>query len=201
MICRGRRSAIIATCLTTFLATGTAVAGSWTGITVARMQVELFVPDAPPRSAAGRPLMINLYGCAQTGDDLRERGNWASTAEAFGMIVALPTVPDGGKIAGCWDYYGKPSFSAHSTPRHTRQNRDNDNILALVDRLLEDEMLGVDPNQVYLSGLSSGGGQTMVLGCLAPDVFAGIGIVAGPSLGTASDESNRRRCRYVASRW
>jgi poly(hydroxyalkanoate) depolymerase family esterase len=152
------------------------------------MQVELFVPDAAPQSAAGRPLMVNLHGCLQTGDHLRQRGNWESTAEAFGMIVALPTVPNGGKVLGCWDYYGKPSLQAPSTPPHTRQNRDNDNILALVSRLLDDEMLGIDPKQVYLSGLSSGGGETLVLGCLAPDVFAGIGIVAGPSLGTSSDE-------------
>src|SRR4051812_35633722 len=104
------------------------------------------------------------------------------------MIVALPTVPNGGKIAGGWDYFGKPSILAPSAPRHTRQNRDNANVLALVDRLLGDETLGVDPKQVYLSGLSWGGGETMVFGCLAPDVFAGIGIVAGPSLGTGANE-------------
>jgi poly(3-hydroxybutyrate) depolymerase len=178
----------IGTCLLTGLMTGIAAAGSWSEMSVARMQVELFVPDAPPQSAAGRPLMVSLHGCVQNGDHLRERGNWAPTAEAFGMVVALPTVPDGGKILGCWDYYGKPSLQAPSTPPHTRQNRDNDNILALVGRLLDDERLGIDPKQVYLSGLSSGGGETMVLGCLAPDVFAGVGIVAGPSLGTASDE-------------
>ena len=136
--------------------------------------------------------MVNLHGCSQTGDLFRERGNWEATAEEFGMIVALPTVPNGGKIAGCWDYFGKPSISAPSTPRHTRQNRDNDNVLALVDRLLGDDTLGVDPKQVYLSGLSSGGGETMVLGCLAPDVFAGIGIVAGPSLGTGANEIGQR---------
>jgi poly(3-hydroxybutyrate) depolymerase len=136
--------------------------------------------------------MVNLHGCLQDGDLFRERGNWEATAETFGMIVALPTVPEGGKIAGCWDYWGKPSLQAPSTPPHTRQNRDNDNILALVARLLDDEMLGIDPKQVYLSGLSSGGGETLVLGCLAPDIFAGIGIVAGPSLGTASDEINRQ---------
>jgi poly(3-hydroxybutyrate) depolymerase len=185
---RERRVAATVACLTMCLATTTAVAGSWSEISVARMQVELFVPDAPPQSAAGRPLMVNLHGCSQTGDHFRQRGNWEATAEAFGMVVALPTVPDGGKIAGCWDYYGKPSFQAPSTPPHTRQNRDNDNVLALVSRLLGDEMLGIDPRQVYLSGLSSGGGETMVLGCLAPDVFAGIGIVAGPSLGTSSAE-------------
>jgi len=180
----------VITGLTVCLATTTALAGAWSKISVAEMQVELFVPDASPRTPAGRPLMLSLHGCLQTGDTLRQRGNWASTAEEFGMIVALPTVPGGGKIAGCWDYFGKPSPQAASTPTHTRQNRDNDNILSLVDHLLKDQTLGIDPKQVYLSGLSSGAGETLVLGCLAPDIFAGIGIVAGPSLDTASNEIN-----------
>src|SRR4051794_26483663 len=101
MICGKRLPAVVA-CLTMCLVTTAAVAGTWSEISVAQMQVELFVPDAPPRLAAGRPLMVNLHGCSQTGDLFRERGNWEATAEEFGMIVALPTVPNGGKIAGCW---------------------------------------------------------------------------------------------------
>ncbi len=182
-----RLSAII-TGFTIGLATAPALAGTWSDLSAAGMQIDLYTPDAAPRTPAGRPLMLSLHGCLQTGDNLRQRGNWASTAEQYGMIVALPTVPGGGKIAGCWDYWGKPSVLAPTTPTHTRQNRDNDNILTLVNRLLTDPTLGIDPKQVYVSGLSSGGGQTLVQGCLAPDIFAGVGIVAGPSLGTASDE-------------
>ena len=45
MIYKSSLSAI-GTCLLTGLMTGVAVAGSWSEISVARMQVELFVPDA-----------------------------------------------------------------------------------------------------------------------------------------------------------
>jgi poly(3-hydroxybutyrate) depolymerase len=54
--------------------------------------------------------------------------------------------------------------------------------------LLANPSLNIDPAQVYIAGLSSGGGETMVLGCLAPEIFAGIGINAGPTIGTGVTE-------------
>ncbi|MCH8537090.1 MAG: esterase, partial [Alkalimonas sp.] len=44
----------------------------------------------------------------------------------------------------------------------------------------------IDPNQVYIAGLSSGAAFANTTACLAPDVFAGMGISAGPSIGTSS---------------
>ncbi len=155
------------------------------------MEVQLYLPDSAPPVGERRALMVGLHGCRQDAELMRARANWAPTADAFGLVVALPTVPDGGKIAGCWDYYGKAMFPfLPAPPRHSRSNRDNDNLLALVEALLADEHLNIDPAQVYLAGLSSGSGQAMVLGCLAPDVFAGIGLNAGPTLGTGASEIN-----------
>lgn len=42
----------------------------------------------------------------------------------------------------------------------------------------------IDPEHVYLSGLSSGAGQSVVLACLAPEKIAGIFVVAAPALGS-----------------
>jgi poly(3-hydroxybutyrate) depolymerase len=61
-------------------------------------------------------------------------------------------------------------------------------VLALVEALLADETLALDPRQVYVAGLSSGGSEAVVLGCLAPEVFAGVGVAAGPALGTTREE-------------
>ena len=80
---------------------------------------------------------------------------------------------------GCWDYYG---------PDHTRTTRHDGPLLNLVQELLKRDDLNIDPNQVYITGLSSGGGEAMVMGCLAPDIFAGVGIDAGPSVGTSSSQ-------------
>ena len=85
----------------------------------------------------------------------------------------------GGVYFGCWDYYGN---------NHTRVANDAADLLGHVDALLDDPALGIDPEQVYIAGLSSGGGMAMVMGCLAPDVFAGVGIDAGPTVGTSSSQ-------------
>jgi poly(3-hydroxybutyrate) depolymerase len=52
---------------------------------------------------------------------------------------------------------------------------------------------------VYVAGLSSGGGETMALGCLAPDVFAGIGINAGPPPGTTTAQISYVPSGYTAT--
>ncbi|MGH3350843.1 MAG: extracellular catalytic domain type 1 short-chain-length polyhydroxyalkanoate depolymerase [Nocardioides sp.] len=145
------------------------------------MTTELYVPSTEPTLGTGRALMVNLHGCVQKSTNLRDGGNWAATADDRGMVVAVPAAPNGGVLLGCWDYYDG-NHSRTSPARH------DDNLLQLVSDLLADPALDIDPTQVYLSGLSSGGGETMVMGCLAPDVFAGIGINAGPSVGTTAGQ-------------
>ena len=155
--------------------------GTWATETIAGMTVRLYTPTTQAALPAGRALMVSLHGCVQTSSDLQSAGNWAAAAEEYGMVVALPSAPDGGVLLGCWDYYD----ANHS---RTAPARHDDNLLDLVSDLTARTALGVDPDQVYLSGLSSGGGETMVMGCLAPDVFAGIGINAGPTVGTTSGQ-------------
>ncbi|MCL8025906.1 extracellular catalytic domain type 1 short-chain-length polyhydroxyalkanoate depolymerase [Nocardioides bruguierae] len=164
-----------------------AAAGSWTQETVAGLGVRLYTPTTAPALDGRRALMVTLHGCVQTNADLATGGNWQATADAYGMVVAAPAAPDGGVLLGCWDYYDT-QHSRSAPARH------DDDLLALVDALLARPDLDIDPDQVYLSGLSSGGGETMVMGCLAPDVFAGIGIDAGPTVGTTSGQIS-----YVAT--
>ena len=158
-----------------------AATGSWSTETIAGMNVRLYTPASAPALAAGRALMVSLHGCVQTASVLQTGGNWAATAEKYGMVVALPDAPNGGVVLGCWDYYD----ANHS---RTAPARHDDNLLGLVAALRARAALGIDAAQVYVSGLSSGGGETMVMGCLAPDVFAGIGINAGPTVGTTSGQ-------------
>ncbi len=164
----------------------------WKFETIEAVQVHYYLPKnsqnlaSKPRKAA---LMVNLHGCSQKAEDLKKDGNWDNTADDYNMIVALPKVPNGGVIAGCWDYYGQD---------HTTSNRHNGAIIKLVTALLSRSELNIDPDQVYLSGLSSGGGESMVLGCMVPDMFAGIGLNAGPSTGTSASEISRPKMSLEA---
>ena len=155
----------------------TAAAGSWETRSISGMNVHVYTPDDLSPVGDGRGLMIVMHGCVQEAGDLKALGNLEIGADAFGMVMALPDVPNGGVYSGCWDYYGGV---------HSRESGHNDDILALTAELSADPDLEVDTDQVYITGFSSGGGQANVLGCLAPDVFAGAGIAAGPALGTTA---------------
>lgn len=166
------------------LAVTTLVAGrahaQWSTETLGDMDVEVFAPQAVSPVGTGRALMVVLHGCAQMATTLRDNGNLEPAAVSHGVVMALPHVPGGGVVGGCWDYYGS---------MHTRTSSHTGPVLAMVEQLLNDASLSIDPDQVYVVGFSSGAGQALVLGCVAPDVFAGVGVVAGPSLGTAFSQT------------
>jgi poly(3-hydroxybutyrate) depolymerase len=128
----------------------------------------------------GRPALIVLHGCGQSAADLSARADLDRIADAFDAVVVVPTVPNGGVYLGCWDYYGAS---------HSRTSPHPSFLLDLVDELLADPALDVDPGRVWIAGLSSGAGMAMVMGCLAPDVFSGVGIAAGPTVGTTAFEA------------
>lgn len=156
--------------------TETLLRAGWNHGVLAGVTSDVLVPSAAT-PAAGRPLLIVLHGCSQVPDDLLARVDFDSVAASFDAVIAVPKVPNGGQYLGCWDYYGSS---------HSRTSGDSGKLLDLVDTLLANRSLGIDPGRVWISGLSSGGGMAMVMGCLAPDVFSGVGIAAGPTVGTTA---------------
>jgi poly(3-hydroxybutyrate) depolymerase len=147
----------------------------------------VYVPKntAPAVLNGKRALMLTIHGCGQTapGNVINTKFNWEATAEQYGMVVIAPTVPSGTSatrtVSGCWDWFGS---------NHSRTTRDAVPLKKLLDAVINRAGLDIDPNQVYVTGLSSGGGETIVMGCTFPDYFAGIGINAGPALGSGSGD-------------
>ncbi len=177
-VCRGVGRSLIA--LGVMMATPAEASAAWSSELLAGTSVEVYTPKSTSPTGDGRALMIVLHGCTQQASALRDLGNLEGTAEAMGVVMAVPSVPGGGVVAGCWDYYG---------PLHTRDNKHNGALIMLAQTLSADPAQDIDPDQVYLVGLSSGAGQALVTGCLAPDVFVGVGAVAGPSVGTSVSQT------------
>lgn len=146
--------------------------GHWQRRSYQGMSYWLYTPAS---AGSANALMLNLHGCGQTADDLKELGNWESAAEKHQMIVAIPDVPNGGVFLGCWNYFGR---------NHTQTNNDNGPLLGLTQSLLDNAALRVDGNQIYASGLSSGATQALLLGCLRPDLFSGLASNSGPAIGS-----------------
>lgn len=154
-------------------------AGEWhpEAVIGGKLRALVYVPTSEPKLAGKRALMVSLHGCRQTNQEFKIGANWQTQADKYGMVVVLPQSssegPGGG--AGCWHF--------HIGMKAKRSSSDAKYLLDLVSTMLADPSLNLDPAQVYLTGLSSGGGMSNLLGCLAPDIFAGIGANAGPGLG------------------
>jgi poly(3-hydroxybutyrate) depolymerase len=139
-------------------------------------KVNIYTPDSNSSIGQGKALMIVLHGCVQSVDAYLT-ANLESASESHGMVIA---VPDAMNKAGfsCWSYWQGTK---------SRSSGDYKNLISLANTLTADSNREIDPDQVYIAGLSSGAAFANTTACLAPDIFAGMGISAGPSIGTSSN--------------
>nr|WP_246587849.1 PHB depolymerase family esterase [Alteromonas lipotrueiana] len=156
----------------------TANAGSWqNNQSVGGFnKVHIYTPDTQSSVGNGRALLVVLHGCTQSVDAYLT-ANLEDAAETYGMVIA---VPDAMNKAGfnCWSYWqGTKSRTAG----------DYKNLISLANTLSASTTYNIDSDQVYIAGLSSGAAFANTTACIAPDVFAGMGISAGPSIGTSSN--------------
>ncbi len=153
------------------------VNGTWTKSSIVGFsEVHTYVPPTESPVGEGRALMIVLHGCTQPAETFKTT-NLDRVGDEWGMVIAAPLAQ---YMTGysCWGYWEGPI---------SRTNKDYKNVIDLAIELRDDPSYGIDPNQVYVAGLSSGGAFAMSVGCLAPDVFAGMGLAAAPSAGTSSN--------------
>ena len=152
-------------------------------------------PASQPTLAGKRALVLVLHGCSQSaaGDVINAADggfNWKAMGDQYGAVILAPNAT--GNVYGnhCWDY---------ASTSHSRTSGHDAVLLDLVNRFVTNPQYAIDPSQVYVTGLSSGGGETMALGCFAPDIFAGIGINAGPPPGTTTAQIGIVPSDYTAT--
>jgi len=142
-------------------------------------------PATAPQLAGKRALVRVLPGCGQSAagdviDGAADAGfNWKAVADRYGAVILAPNATGNMYGAHCWDW---------ATADRSRNVGHSAVLLDLVGRFISDPRYAIDPRQVYVAGLSSGGAKTMVLGCQAPELFAGVGINAGPPPGVATSQ-------------
>jgi poly(3-hydroxybutyrate) depolymerase len=151
-------------------------------------------PATQPTLAGKRALVLALHGCTQTAtnDVIDTNGgfNWKTAADQYGAVVLAPNATGNVYSNHCWDY---------ASTNHNRTSGHDAVLIKLINRFINDPKYAIDPNQVYVAGLSSGGGETMALGCMAPDIFAGVGINAGPPPGTTTAQIGFVPSGYTAT--
>lgn len=128
--------------------------------------VRVFVPTTP---ATPTSLVVMLHGCTQTAEQFAAATRMDEIAEKNGFVVAYPEQSAGTIATRCFRWF---------EPEH--QARDAGEPKELADAAdAVGKAHGVDPERVYVAGLSAGAAMSVILGATYPDRFTAIGVVAG----------------------
>lgn len=126
----------------------------------------LYVPESyrPERATS---LVISLHGLADWPARHSSMTGWNALAEAEGFIVVYPA---GTGFPRRWESLGGAGESSGA-------GGDVAFISDLIDALSRE--YNIDPDHIYVNGLSNGGGMSHLLACVLSDRIAAIGTVAG----------------------
>ena len=153
---------------------GRFVASSFTGATGTRA-FKLFAPAG--FEGESLPLVVMLHGCTQDPDDFAAGTRMNELAQAEGFFVLYPAQAKRSNSHKCWNWF---------SPADQRRGTGEPALLAgMVRHVLQTH--SIDPDRVYVAGLSAGGAMAAILASEYPDLFAAAGVHSGVAAGAASD--------------
>lgn len=155
-------------------ATGQFVSGSHQEAAGTR-DYKLYIP--PTSTQEKLPLVVMLHGCTQNPDDFAAGTLMNEAALKRGFYVLYPAQGQSTNPSRCWNWF------KHN---HQKRGRGEPAILAGMTRAVMAKH-HIDPQQVYVAGLSAGGAMAAIMGEAYPDIFAAVGVHSGLPTGAASN--------------
>ncbi|MFS8978230.1 PHB depolymerase family esterase [Cupriavidus necator] len=131
----------------------------------------------PANLGASRPLVVALHGCKQQASDYDDEPDWIKFADKHRFALLLPEQQLVNNSSKCFNWF---------LPGHNERDKGEAlSIKQMFDKIKTDA--NIDPQKVYVTGLSAGGGMTAVMLAAYPELFAGGAIIAGIPYKCAKD--------------
>ena len=138
----------------------------------------------PETLEAPAPLVVVLHGCTQSAAGYDQGSGWSRLADRHGFALLFPEQTRANNPNLCFNWY-----TADNSQRGMGEAA---SIRAMVDAMCR--QYSIDPERIFVTGLSAGGAMASVMLATYPDLFSGGAIIAGIPYGCASGVAEAFQC-------
>lgn len=133
----------------------------------------VYVPAALPADAA---LVVVLHGCTQSAAAYDLGSGWSDMADRHGFVLLLPEQLRQNNPNLCFNWF--------SSEDNRRDRGEALSMRQMIEAVVAEHP--IDPERIFVTGLSAGGAMAAVMLATYPEIFAGGAIIAGLPYGCAN---------------
>jgi poly(hydroxyalkanoate) depolymerase family esterase len=139
---------------------------------------------APAGMTGPAPLVVILHGCTQDAAIYDHGSGWSTLADRHGFILLFPEQQRANNPMLCFNW-----FSGNDTQRGMGEAASIRSMIDAAGKVRE-----IDPDHIFVTGLSAGGAMASAMLATYPEVFAAGAIIAGVAYGCAADVAGAFDC-------